>query len=525
MRLLTPFLFGGLTTVAGAACISSQSLSVTASTGIFTGLLNPTYPNVREFRNVPYALPPTDERRWLPPQKLPTSNKHYDATQYPLSCPQFVSRVKSVWSEQIPEWLIFDGGESTSAGLYAYGTSEDCLSLAIWTPLNATAASKLPVIMFMTGGGMVTGGVNIPIQIPAEWVARSQSHIVVTINYRVNIMGFPNAAGLTTQNLGLRDQRAALEWLQANIASFGGDPTAITLWGQSAGSRSTDYYNFAYYKDPIARGFFMQSGTALSSTANADIDGTNFTFVAHNLGCDFPANKTAELECMRRVPVSEIENFVGQYQDNSSTTNTGQAPIAFTPIADEDVVFSNYTARYQAGQVARVPAIISNTANEYASLAPYPLNNLSAGPNPQAVSAGTLNTVCGISNSSLQRNGLNISTFRYVYGGNFSNINPLWWMGAYHAADLAMMFGTYGIRAGEVSQLEIETSAAMQDYVLAFVKDPINGLQSVNWPTYDHRNAGGQMILFGADGKAVQQVNGTSIEGVCYGQGTYDSTP
>lgn len=138
--------------LAEAACISSQSLSVTSNTGVFTGLLNPTYPTVREFRTVPYALPPTGDLRWLPPQKLPASNKRYDATQYPRSCPQFVSRVKSVWSENIPEWLIFDGGESTSAGLYAYGTSEDCLSLAIWTPANATAASKLPVIMFMTGG-------------------------------------------------------------------------------------------------------------------------------------------------------------------------------------------------------------------------------------------------------------------------------------------------------------------------------------------------------------------------------------
>ncbi|ETI25466.1 hypothetical protein G647_02239 [Cladophialophora carrionii CBS 160.54] len=525
MKSLLPVALNLLVSFAEAACISSQSLSVTANTGIFTGLLNPTYPSVREFRNVPFAQPPVGELRWLPPQKLPASSKRYDATQYPRSCPQFVSRVKSVWSDQIPEWLIFDGGESTSAGLYAYGTSEDCLSLAIWTPANATAASKLPVIMFMTGGGMVTGGVNIPVQIPAEWVSRSQSHIVVTINYRLNIMGFPNAAGLETQNLGLRDQRAALEWVRANIAAFGGDPTALTLWGQSAGSRSTDYYNFAYYDDPIARGFFMQSGTALSSRAGTDFQGTNFTFVARNLGCDFPNNKTAELQCMRQVPVSDIENFVGQYQDNSTTTSPHQAPIAFTPIADEDVVFSNYTARYLAGQVANVAAVLSNTANEYSSLAPYPLNNLTDGPNPQAVMAGTLNTVCGISNSSLYRNDLNISTYRYVYGGNFSNINPLWWMGAYHAADLPMMFGTYGIRAGEPSQLEIETSAAMQDYVLAFVKDPTDGPASVGWMPYDYRDGGGQMALFGADGLAVQQVNGTTVEGVCYGEGAYDSTP
>jgi acetylcholinesterase len=374
-------------------------------------------------------------------------------------------------------------------------------------------------------GGMVTGGVDIPVQLPAQWVSRSQSHIVVTINYRVNIMGFPNAAALETQNLGLRDQRAAVEWVQANIAAFGGDPAAITLWGQSAGSRSADFYSFAWHDDPIARGFFMQSGTVLSSKVIFDSAGTNFTFVARNLGCDHPKNKTAELACMRQVPVSEIENFVGQYQDNSTTVNPRQPAIAFTPIVDEDVVFSNYTERYQAGQVAKRPVILSNTANEYSSLAPYPVNNLTAGPNPQAVLKGTLNTVCGISNSSLYRNELDISVYRYVYGGNFSNINPLWWMGAYHASDLAMMFGTYGIRAGASSQLEIETSAAMQDHVLAFVKDPVNGPRTVGWMPYDHRDNGGQMLLFGADGKAVQPVNGTAVEGVCYGVGQYDSMP
>ena len=338
-------------------------------------------------------------------------------------------------------------------------------------------------------------------------------------------MGFPGSAGLETQNLGLRDQRAAVEWVQANIAGFGGDPSAITLWGQSAGSRSTDFYNFAYHDDPIARGFFMQSGTVYPNKTNPDTTGKNFTFVAQKLGCVFPRNKTAELDCMRKVDVSLIENFVGQYQDNSSTTSPRQDPIAFTPVADEDVVFKNYTARYAAGQVAKVPAIMSNTANEYSSLAAYPLHNLTAGPSLQAVMTGTLGTVCGISKSSVYRNQQDIPTYRYVYGGNFSNINPLWWMGAYHASDLAMMFGTYGIRAGASSQLEIDTSAAMQDHVLAFIKDPANGPKSVGWMSYDHRDNGGQMLMFGADGKAVQKVNGTAVEGVCYGEGSYDNTP
>ncbi|EXJ53466.1 uncharacterized protein A1O5_13334, partial [Cladophialophora psammophila CBS 110553] len=263
--------------------------------------------------------------------------------------------------------------------------------------------------------------------------------------------GLPQSGRVATQRSGLRDERAALEWIRPNIASFGGGPTAMTLW---------------------ERGFFMQSGTALSNNANADVQSINFTFVARNLGCDYPKHKIAELECMHSVPVSDIiENFVA---------NTHQAPIAFSPVADEDDVLNNYTARYRAGQVAKVPATIPKTANAYASLAPYPFKNLTAGPNPQAVLAGTVNTVCGISNSSLYRNNLNISTFRYGFGGNCSDINPLWWMGAYYASGLAMMFGIYGIKAGEPSQLENETSAAMQDYVLTFVKDPINGPRNGN---------------------------------------------
>ena len=75
-------------------------------------------------------------------------------------------------------------------------------------------------------------------QRPQSWVNRTQAHIVVTINYRVNIFGFPNTAALDSPNLGILDQRLALEWVYANIASFGGDPDSIMLWGQSAGSQN-----------------------------------------------------------------------------------------------------------------------------------------------------------------------------------------------------------------------------------------------------------------------------------------------
>jgi carboxylesterase type B len=130
--------------------------------------------------------------------------------------------------------------------------------------------AKLPVMLFIPGGSFFMGGIAVPYQIPAGWVNRSQQHIVVSLNYRVNIFGFPNAAGLDDQNLGILDARLALEWVYANIAAFGGDPERIVLWGQSAGAVAADILNFAYYDDPLFSGLFLQSGNAMREFSSGD---------------------------------------------------------------------------------------------------------------------------------------------------------------------------------------------------------------------------------------------------------------
>ncbi|RDW79896.1 hypothetical protein BP6252_04534 [Coleophoma cylindrospora] len=506
-----------------ALCSASNAgLMVTTSTGSFTGMLNPRYNNVREFRSVPYAKPPVGERRWLPPANLSRSSKHSTSIRFPPSCPQYVSGIHSVWSDIVPQYFINDGNFNTTAGLQAQSSAEDCLKLAIWTPANATSNSSLPVLMFMTGGGFSTGGIDIDYQVPPSWVSRTQSHIVVTINYRVNIMGFPNAAGLDDQNLGILDQRMALEWLHANVKSFGGNPNAITLWGQSAGSMSTSYHSYAYYGNPIAAGYFMQSGTALKPLGTPDVTHTNFTFVAKNLGCDFPEDADAELDCMRQVPINMIINFWGQYSDSGKTP-----ALRFAPIADERIIFSNYTARAEAGLVAKVPAISSNAANEAASLSTYPANNVTAGPYQVAVDAATLSDwICDSANNSALRKAGGLTTYRYQHASNFSNISPLDWLGAYHSSDLPFNFGTYGIVRGNGTAFEREVSETMQNYIYAFITDPENGPRQLGWVPFDPDAAdGGTMLRFGADGLAVQNVTGNEVDGPCFGIGTYDSSP
>lgn len=94
-----------------------------------------------------------------------------------------------MWNEYEPPNLLLSVGERLNQGSVAWSSAEDCLSLAVWTPSFANNTSKLPVALFVTGGGGITGAIDIPSQIPTPWVSRSQEHIVVTINYRVNIFG------------------------------------------------------------------------------------------------------------------------------------------------------------------------------------------------------------------------------------------------------------------------------------------------------------------------------------------------
>ncbi|EHA18641.1 hypothetical protein CBS76997_1524 [Aspergillus niger] len=498
---------------------SDDHLTVRTRTGKFTGLLNPDFPSVREFRSIPYAQPPVASRRWLPPAPLADSNETHYATNYPPSCAQYVSGNPSVFGSIVPEFYIWDGNENSTAGLMAQASSEDCLQLAIWAPTNAT---NLPVIVFFTGGAFKTGGINIPYQLPPSWVSRTQSHIVVTTNYRVNIMGFPNAAGLDNQNLGILDQRAALEWVHENIHNFGGDPEAITLWGQSAGSISTDFHTYAWHDDLIARATISQSGTALKPLDNYDHDHTNFTFVAKHMGCDFPTNPAAELDCMRQVSVNRIQNFVGQYTDNKTTPS-----LTFTPIADDKVVFSDYPARAAKGLIANTPAIMSNCANEAAALYTFPTNNVTAGPWQPGVNAATLEGwLCVSANTSIVRYNANRTTYRYQFAGNFSNVSPMHWLGAYHSSDLTMNFGTYPIVRGNGTLLEKKTSEVMQDYLLAFMRDPENGLERMGWPAFEPFGENGGVIKrFGADGRPEQNVTGLDVQGACWGKEQYDPFP
>lgn len=283
----------------------------------------------------------------------------------------------------------------------------------------------------------------------------------------------------------------------------------ITLWGQSAGAASTDYQNFAFYQDPIVTGFFGQSGTVLLGLTTADTAQSNFTFVASNVGCDYPDDPSAELDCMRQVPWGVIEDFVGGYSDNGT-----QPALSFNPVPDEQVVFTNYTERYHANKVSQRPAIFSTTKNEGVSLVAYERSGVNQTAADQLTLGGFL---CPAAETSRLRTETGLATYRSLYSGNFSNVSPLPWMGAYHAADLPMLFAThqdYENGQGPSTEFEYAVSERMEDMLFAFMVDPQHGPEKYGWAPY----TSGQILEFGAGGKVMQNVSVDSVDGMCSSQ-------
>lgn len=158
---------------------------------------------------------------------------------------------------------------------------------------------------------------------------RDHRVIVVSVNYRLNIFGFPNAQALGNENLdpGLMDQRKAVEWVYQNIHSFGGDANRMILFGQSAGSMSVDKYIYAYPTDPLVSGFIAQSGLADSSIGAPDPQGTNFTYVASQLGCTSSPDKDKIFSCMQQANATDVI----QVYNNYNASDNGGASLGFVP--------------------------------------------------------------------------------------------------------------------------------------------------------------------------------------------------
>lgn len=190
------------------------------------------------YKSIPYAAPPVGELRWRAPERPVRWSGVREADKFGPVCMQSGASVPGAADEPV---------------------SEDCLTLSIWTAAKSRD-EKLPVMVWIPGGGFTQESASMPLYWGDTLAKRGV--IVVTINYRVGVFGFLAHPELTREsashssgNYGLLDQIAALGWIQRNIAAFGGDPSRVTIWGQSAGSMSISLL----MASPLARGLFQRA--------------------------------------------------------------------------------------------------------------------------------------------------------------------------------------------------------------------------------------------------------------------------
>ncbi|XP_077522780.1 acetylcholinesterase-like [Amblyomma americanum] len=246
---------------------------------------------VEEYRGIPYAKPPVGRLRFLPPQAARPWEGTLDATSRRTACPQVVV-------------------SSFMAGDVEY--TEDCLHLNVWSPVPR-AGDYAPVVMWIHGGGFTQGCASYDNYTGAAMAANT-GLVVVTVNYRLGILGFLNAESPEAPgNMGLMDQHMALKWIQENIREFGGDPSRVTILGESAGAMSAH----AHVLSPMSRGLFrrayMMSGNLLTPDF---LEATHKSIskgdaVATVVGCaggerSLVSNPEEVIECLRTKRAEEL---------------------------------------------------------------------------------------------------------------------------------------------------------------------------------------------------------------------------
>ena len=292
---------------------------------------------VRAFKGIPFAAAPVGELRWKAPQAAAKWKGVREATEFGAHCVQ---------SGGYPDMIFHDPGES-----------EDCLTLNVWAPADVKKG-KLPVMVWIYGGGFVTGGTSERRQ-DGEFLAR-RGVVVVSMNYRLGVFGFFAHPELTAEsaqhasgNYGLMDQTAALAWVRRNIAGFGGDAGNVTIFGESAGSFSVS----AQMASPLAKGLFAraigESGAAFAST-----------------GLSFPAREvqeqrdvrfaeaafgTSDLKALRKLSATELI---------AAAKTKSVAPAQFSPDVDGYFLTDTVPHVFAAGAQAQVPLLAGWNADE-----------------------------------------------------------------------------------------------------------------------------------------------------------------
>ncbi|KIW42608.1 uncharacterized protein PV06_06140 [Exophiala oligosperma] len=424
-----------------ASVASSTAPTVTIDSGAVVGtttLLAGATVTVDKYLGIPFAASPT---RFAPAVKPTPWKSPYRATKYGPACiqqfnyPEASRNLTMSWFNTPPP---------------PAGESEDCLNLNVYVP--ATPGKNKTVMAWIYGGSLQFGS-NSALYYDGTSFAANQDVIIVTLNYRTNVFGFPNSPELplARRNLGFWDQRLALDWIQRNIAAFGGNPKKVTIFGESAGAASVDALVTSLPKNPPFRAAIMESGQT-SFYINPTNAPTSWLALAAALNCT-QTHPHSNLTCLRdanaTVIKSTIEHMALPFRPVSDNVTLLRYPeearvnrsIAPVPIltgtnGNEGTIFTigqSDSAAYLASVLGNQTSLIQNI------LAAYPL--------PPAEQLAAIATdfifTCPAGNLANDSRAAGFPTWRYYFNTTFPNTQFFPGSGAYHSSEISLVWGTY----------------------------------------------------------------------------------
>ncbi|KAH8888938.1 cholinesterase [Thozetella sp. PMI_491] len=338
----------------------------TTRNGTYSGVYDSSHDQF-QFLGIPYATPPVGDLRFRPPQYIDESwDGIRSADSYGPMCP----------------------GYYRGPAIH-YAMSEDCLTVNVVVPSAPEMKTLLPVAVWYYGGGPKGGASRDGRYNMSFLVSHATQHdmpfISVSFNFRSSIWGFIRGAevlGTGNTNLGLRDQRLALHWLQENIAGFGGDPRKVTIMGGSSGAENIGFQLTAYggRDDGLFRAAILQSGTAISLLGDTSISGQDsYDQLLAATSCNDTENS---LDCLRHVPFEQLNGAFDNWDSapaasrlDKVTTNMASQSVAQI---DGDFIRSFGSVAMRQGNFVKVPIINGVTSNEGFAFIPEGLDSANA---------------------------------------------------------------------------------------------------------------------------------------------------
>ncbi|XP_043925927.1 cholinesterase isoform X2 [Protopterus annectens] len=320
---------------------------ITTTNGKVRGTLIPVFDGfVSAFLGIPYGEAPIGRLRFRKPEPHKPWHDVWNATKYGKTCYQYIDK----------EFPGFSGAEMWNPNTEM---SEDCLYLNVWTPVpkphNAT------VMVWIYGGGFWSGAASLDVY-DGKILAFTESVIVVSMNYRVGALGFlaVPASQEAPGNVGLFDQRLALQWVQDNIAAFGGNPSSVTLFGESAGAASVNFHVISPQSHHLFTRLILQSASANAPWAvlSSSEAKQRTVALARILDCPY-SNDTEIINCLRNKHPEDIAN-----NDFNVLPYAVIFRYGFVPIIDGDFITDDPRALNKLGHFKHTNALVGVNKDE-----------------------------------------------------------------------------------------------------------------------------------------------------------------